>query len=283
MKKFLFFFALMLISANGFAQKPAWAKYLPAIPADANYFVNWGEGEGRNETEATNAAWADALYKSLHELGVVAITEQDINAVADKGIDAVVKFNKMKRRIMASTTPVSMGDGRIKIYILIQVQRNVNGKDDFYTLDATRFTDRSFEKEAKIANEGRYPFSARVFVPGMAQLHKGSTGKGIFFIAAEAACVGGIVATECMRSSYASKVKSTHDADKKRTYMDKRDNCANIRNGFIVGAAAVYLWNVIDGIAAKGKKRSIHLGNAQLHMIPYMSPQAGGVALSLNF
>lgn len=283
MKKHLLFFALVLISVSAFSQKPVWAKRLPSTPAGANYFINWGEGEGRNETEATNAAWADALYKSLHELGVVAITEQDINAVANKGIDAVVKFNRMKRRIIASTSPVSLNNGHIKIYILIQVQRNVNGADDFYSLNTAQFADHSFEREAQIANEGRYPFSARVFVPGMAQLHKGSTGKGIFFIVAEAACVGGIVATECMRSSYASKANSTHDASKKRTYIDRRDNCANIRNGFIAGAAAVYLWNVIDGIAAKGKKRGIYLGDARLHMAPYVSPQVGGVALSLNF
>lgn len=283
MKKHLLFFALALISASAIAQKPLWAKRLPSIPAGANYFVNWGEGEGRNEVEATNAAWADALYKSLHELGVVTITEQDISAVADKGIDAVVKFNRMKRRIIASTTPVSLSNGKVRIYILIQVQRNVNGADDFYTLNTAQFTDHSFDKEVKIANEGRYPFSARVFIPGMAQLYKGSTGKGIFFIIAEAACVGGIVATECMRSSYASKANSTHDVDKKRTYIDRRDNCANVRNGFIAGAAAIYLWNVIDGIAAKGKKRGIAVGDAQLRMAPYVSPQMGGVALSLNF
>lgn len=283
MKKHLLFFALVLISASAFAQKPVWAKRLPSVPANANYFVNWGEGEGRNEVEATNAAWADALYKSLHELGIVYITEQDISAVANKGIDAVVKFNMMKRRIIASTTPVSLGNGHVKIYILIQVQRSATGADDFYTLNTARFTDRSFEKEAKITNEGRYPFSARVFVPGMAQFHKGSTGKGIFFIVAEAACVGGIVATECMRSSYASKANSTHDAGKKQTYIDRRNNCANVRNGFIAGAAAFYLWNVIDGIAAKGKKRGIHLGDAQLRMSPYVAPQASGVALSLNF
>lgn len=283
MKRYLVFFALALIGASASAQKPTWAKRLPAIPAGANYFVNWGEGEGRNEVEATNAAWADALHKSLHELGVVTITEQDINTVANKGIDAVVKFNRMKRRVIASTTPVSLGNGHIKIYILIQVQRNVNGADDFYTLNTAKFGDRTFEKEAKITNEGVYPFSARVFIPGMAQLHKGSTGKGVFFITAEVACVGGIVVAESMRSSYASKANSTSNASKKKTYISRRDNCANVRNGFIAGAAAIYLWNVIDGIAAKGKKRGITLGDAQLRMAPYVTPQVGGVALSLNF
>lgn len=33
--------------------------------------------------------------------------------------------------------------------------------------------------------------------------------------------------------------------------------------------------DVIDGIAAKGKKKGIALGDAQLRMAPYASPQSG--------
>ena len=291
MKKLAFLTALMLIGMNAFSQavtelRPFWVKQVPQIPVGANYFVNWGVGEGRTETEATNMAWADALQKSLHELGVVGITAQDINAVAMNGINAVVKFNRMKRRIVTSTEPIVLSANRVKIYILIQVQRNVNGPDDFYSLNTANFKDTSFNKKMKGYNAqltGRYPFSARVFVPGMAQLHKGSMGKGLFFIISEAACVGGIVATECMRASYDSKIKSTHDAGKIRSYADKRDNCANGRYGFIAGAAVLYVWNVIDGIAAKGKKKGIALGDAQLRMAPYASPQSGGIALALRF
>ena len=281
MKKLAFLTALMLIGMNAFSQavtelRPFWVKQVPQIPVGANYFVNWGVGEGRTETEATNMAWADALQKSLHELGVVGITAQDINAVAMNGINAVVKFNRMKRRIVTSTEPIVLSANRVKIYILIQVQRNVNGPDDFYSLNTANFKDTSFNKKMKGYNAqltGRYPFSARVFVPG----------KGLFFIISEAACVGGIVATECMRASYDSKIKSTHDAGKIRSYADKRDNCANVRNGFIAGAAVLYVWNVIDGIAAKGKKKGIALGDAQLRMAPYASPQSGGIALALRF
>lgn len=291
MKKLAFLTALMLIGMNAFSQavtelRPFWVKQVPQIPVGANYFVNWGVGEGRTETEATNMAWADALQKSLHELGVVGITAQDINAVAMNGINAVVKFNRMKRRIVTSTEPIVLSANRVKIYILIQVQRNVNGPDDFYSLNTANFKDTSFNKKMKGYNAqltGRYPFSARVFVARQAQLHKGSRGRGFFFIISEAACVGGIVATECMRASYDSKIKSTHDAGKIRSYADKRDNCANVRNGFIAGAAVLYVWNVIDGIAAKGKKKGIALGDAQLRMAPYASPQSGGIALALRF
>lgn len=285
---FILLFAVnMAVSAQSSTElRPSWAYATPVPPAGANYFLSWGVGEGHDEQSATNAAWADALQKSLHELGVVGITQQDINAVATQGINAVVKFNIMKRRVVSATEPIVLGGNRMKIYILIQVQRNVNGADDFYSLNTGSFRDKNFDKRLKEYNAsitGRYPFSGRVFVPGWAQLHKGSKGKGIFFILAEAACVGGVVATESMRASYESKYDSTHDVDKKRSYANKADNCANLRNGFIAGAAAVYLWNVIDGIAARGKRKAFMLGDAQFKVSPYVAPQTGGFALSLNF
>lgn len=289
MKHFIIL-ALLLISGNAISQnytelRPEWVKSTPVPPTGANYFLNWGMGEGNNEQEATNAAWADVLRKSLHELGLVGITQQDINAVANNGINAVVKFNQVKRRIVSSTEPIQLGN-KVKIYILIQVQRNVNGQNDFYTLNTAYFKDAALDKQIKNYNAqftGNYPFSARVFVPGMAQLHKGSTAKGLFFIISEAACVGGIVAAECLRADYMSKYKATNDAYKKSVYWDRTSNWENIRNGAIAGAAVFYVWNVIDGIAAKGKKRSISLGDAQLHINPYATPQTGGLSLALNF
>lgn len=284
---------LLLVAANCAAMaqsatelRPSWAYLTPTPPKGANYFLSWGVGEGRDEQAATNAAWANALQRSLHELGVVGITQQDINAVASSGIDAVVKFNRMKRRVVSATEPIALASGKLKVYILIQVERNVNGIDDFYTLDTDKYRDKGFERRLADYNAqitGKYPFSARVFVPGWAQLHKGSKGKGIFFILAETVCVGGIVATESLRASYDSKASSSFDTNLKKKYNNRADNCANVRNGFIVGAAAIYVWNVIDGIAARGKKKPLMVGDAQLRLSPYATAQEGGLALSLEF
>jgi hypothetical protein len=128
-----------------------------------------------------------------------------------------------------------------------------------------------------------YAFSPRVFVPGMAQLHKGSKVKGFLFIAGEVALVGGVVLAESLRASYTSKINTTHNASDKKTYINNADNWQNIRNGFIAGAAALYVWNVIDGMVAKGKKHVIVLGDNTLRIAPYATPYAGGIALALNF
>ena len=128
----------------------------------------------------------------------------------------------------------------------------------------------------------KYPFSSRVFVPGMAQLHKGSTAKGIIFIVAEAAAVGGIVAFEGMRSSYKSKINTTHNAQSRQDYIDKTNRMQDLRNGFIAGAAAIYVWNVIDGIVAKGKKH-VEVGNVAMRFAPFAAPDAAGLAFNIQF
>jgi hypothetical protein len=285
---FLFSAVLLLTNFAAYSQtysslRPVWAMTTSNPPAGANYFLNWGMGEGSNEQQATNRAWADALKKSLHELGVVGITNQDIDAVAEKGIEAVVSFNKMKRRALCTTKFIPQENGQTgKVYVLIQVQRNVNGKDDFYEADTHICNDPVFDEALTGYLTGDYPFSPRAFIPGMAQLHKGSKGKGILFIVGEIALVGGIVAFEGLRTSYESKINTTHDAASKRNYIDNADNMQNLRNGFIAGAAALYVWNVIDGIVGKGKKH-VTVGTADVRFLPYVTPNTGGISLAINF
>ena len=128
----------------------------------------------------------------------------------------------------------------------------------------------------------KYPITARIFVPGMAQLHKGSTAKGVAFIAAEIAAIGGAVAFECLRSSYDSKVNSTHNAAARMDYINKADNMQNLRNGFIAGAALVYVWNIIDGAVAKGKQH-VEVVDVAMNFSPFATPSLAGLSMCLNF
>jgi hypothetical protein len=278
----LMFINLIASAQSGTDLRPVWTKSTPNPPSGANYFLSWGVGEGYSEQQAINDAWADALRKSLHELGVVGITQQDIDAVAKNGIDAVVSFNKMKRRQLCTTSAIPLSGGKVKIYVMIQVQRSVHGKDDFYDVNPNLCDDPDFDRRLR-EGKGIYGFSPRVFVPGMAQLHKGSTTKGVLFIVGEVAAIGGIVVCEGLRASYKSKIKTTHSASEKQTYNNNASNMQNLRNVFIAGAAVVYGWNIVDGIVAKGKTH-IQIGEANLKIAPYASPYlGGGITLALNF
>jgi hypothetical protein len=278
--------ALAAFSQSFSDLRPRWARVTPNPPAGANYFFSWGMGEASNETDATNAAWANALQKSLHELGAVGITQQDIDAVRARGISAVASFNRMKRRALCSTEFIAApGGAGGKLYVLIQVQRSVTGADDFYSLSTSICDDPSFDKSLagySSRSTGEYGFSPRAFVPGMAQLHKGSAGKGIFFIAGEVALVGGIVIAESMRASYASKIGATHSPSSQQRYANSANGWSSARSGFIAGAAALYVWNVVDGWVARGKPRTI-AGSRRLNVAPCLTPTAGGVVFALNF
>lgn len=157
-----------------------------------------------------------------------------------------------------------LSNGAHQVFLLVQTKKN-----PMYTYEPVSVTKK-------------YPFSARVFVPGMAQLHKGSTGKGIAFITAEVAAIGGVVAFEGLRSSYKSKINTTKNAKSRQNYIDKADRMQNLRNGFIAGAVAIYAWNIVDGIVAKGKKH-VEVGHVAMRFAPVATPEAGGLAMNISF
>lgn len=169
----------------------------------------------------------------------------------------------VKSRIIDEYVEYITGMG-FRVYLLVQTAKNPVNE-----LEPVNVTDK-------------YPFSMRAFVPGMAQIYKGSTGKGIAFISVEVVMVGGVVAFECLRSYYAAKINTTHNADVRLQYYNNLKLMSGLRNGFIAGAAAVYVWNVIDGIVAKGNKQII-IGEASLNIMPYAAPDYGGVMLTFNF
>ena len=128
-----------------------------------------------------------------------------------------------------------------------------------------------------------YPFSARVFVPGLAQIHKGSRSKGIMFISAQAVTIGGVIVTESLRATNASRIGTTHDVARRQQYIDNANMFETARNVAIAGAAVVYVWNVIDGIAARGKRHVRVNDHAHLNIVPMALPSGGGVLFALNF
>lgn len=126
----------------------------------------------------------------------------------------------------------------------------------------------------------QYGFSARALVPGWAQLHKGSTAKGITILAAEVAAIGGIIFTENERATYESKMRSQPNFAKQ--YKTKVDNYETARNCCIGAAAAIYVYNLIDAIVAPGARRVV-VNPRNFQFTPVASKDFSGVTLSYNF
>ncbi|NDV59254.1 hypothetical protein [Bacteroides sp. 519] len=238
--------------------KPAWiGGDYPKNNSNSYFVVVYGVGE-------THTIAYDAAIRRLKTDRSLA-TGMSVQVLEGDKLNNVQSQNDLIVKARVEDEYWEKYNGEYAVYLLCQIAKKPTND-----LSDVKVTDT-------------YGFSPRVFIPGMAQLHKGSTGKGIFFIASEALLVGGIVVSESLRASYDSKIYSTHDANDRLDYIDKADTMENVRNGLIAGAAAVYIWNVIDGIVAKGKKRGIALGSANLKVSPYATPNAGGFALVLNF
>ena len=94
--------------------------------------------------------------------------------------------------------------------------------------------------------------------------------------------IGGVVATECIRLNYAKKIGMTHNATLKNQYAQTANICQITRNVCIGGIAAVYVWNVIDGIVAKGKPH-VSIDGKTLSFMPYATIEDAGLAVNFTF
>ncbi len=239
-------------------EKPFWVK---GYSSDQdNSVINVVTATGYSEEDARNKAIQLISANQSLATGLRSNVNVDRNGV----ITATGQDNLTVKAQIRDEYSEYEATGIFRYYLLVQTAKNPS-----YKLEPVNITNH-------------YKFSPRVFIPGMAQIHKGQTVKGALFISGEIAAVAGVIAFERMRSSYESKIKLTHNATDMKNYIKKADDMKNIRNGFICGAVAIYAWNVIDGIVSKGKSH-IEVGNADIAFSPYSDLQSTGVLMAINF
>lgn len=94
-------------------------------------------------------------------------------------------------------------------------------------------------------------------VPGWGQIYKGSTLKGSLMLGGVAASAVAAIYSNTLADDYYSKMAHTYDVNAIRTYKTKGDQFASARNICIGVAGALYLYNLIDAIAAPGARRVV--------------------------
>jgi hypothetical protein len=118
-------------------------------------------------------------------------------------------------------------------------------------------------------------------VPGIAQIKKGSTGKGVGFICGEVVFVGGTIVSECLYRQYKNQINSASGSYLNK-FMQATNICQITRNVCIAGIAATYIWNVIDGIVAKDYNKP-SFGSTTFQFSPYVSLENAGMAVNITF
>lgn len=238
------------------ADMPFWTKGY--FKEATNSYLEVVSAFGYDLAEARNKAAKEVVARRSLATGSEAnVTISDGNVSVQSNHELIVKARIIDE--YAHHTPQGY-----TVYLLVQTAKNPT-----YTYEPVTLT-------------RDYRVGARPFVPGMAQLYKGQTLKGVLFISAEVAAIAGIITSAGMRSSHDSKIKRSHNVKTRQNHIDAVNRCTNVRNGFIAGAVAIYAWNVIDGFVAKGKKH-IAIGRAQARFAPFADTQSAGLAFNLNF
>ena len=123
--------------------------------------------------------------------------------------------------------------------------------------------------------------AVRSLIPGWGQMYKGSMAKGGIILGGEIAFAGAIIAAENLRASYVRKMKENPRHVK--SYSTKADNWENVRNICIGGAAALYVYNLVDAIVAPGAPRLVKARQRGLAFTPAVTPDYNGISLVFKF
>lgn len=245
---------------------------------------------GLNAYSQERPKWTNGYFEEINNsyIEVVVGFGYDLNDAKEKatkqiierrslatGTDAVVSLENnnvqitSKKKLVVSARIIDeyyerLAPGEYKVYLLVQTAKNPTLK-----LEPVTVSDK-------------YPFSARIFIPGMAQIHKGSIAKGACIIAGEALSVTGIIICESQRASYQKKMKEQPRFVK--TYNTKSDNWENGRNICIGAAAVLYIYNLIDAVASKGARRVfVKKGKSELTLLPMDDNKNTGLSLVWKF
>ena len=134
----------------------------------------------------------------------------------------------------------------------------------------------------KVTATDKYPFSARVFVPGMMQLYKGQKVKASIIIASEALCIGGFAFAKTRKNYYTAMISSTNNATLKQRYAANANTYNYVSYGFLAGAIGIYAWNIIDGLVSRGTPY-VSVDGKMISFVPYATPESAGLAVTMNF
>lgn len=237
---------------------------------------------------STKPAWVDGYHKDLQNTYIDVFNgrgttgeearRQAINRIVEERSRATGKRYFIEEN-NGNITMSSQDDLKVKCRIVDEYYNQQYGNYEVFLLVQTA---RHPEYDYEVINvTDYYPISARIFVPGWAQMYKGQTVKGLVMLAGVIGCGIGALVCESTRSDYKNKMKEQPEFA--QTYNTKANNNETARNVFIGAAAAFYVWNIIDGIASKGKRRVFVGKNSNLAVNPFATTEGGGVSLAYNF
>ena len=251
MKVFFFFICLSVFCTQAYAATPPppWMSGDMPVKTNSSYYFRVIQGEGSTFAEARNNAAYGLVSELARGQGVVIkgndLLESIIQSSKGKYEEQTQQHSAFKIETDAFKTSFEMVDEYVDkgglYWFLFEV-----------ALDPENV---SFDKVEFTTNYGARAVLRSVVVPGWGQMYKRSVGKGVTVLSLQVVTVAGVVACNSLSNNYYNKTLAERNNTLREQYQDKSTTYRNVRNGFIVAAGAVYAYNIVDAIAAKGAKR----------------------------
>ena len=282
-RSFLLLAASFIVSfVSAFAdERPLWLKGEMPPQSNSTYYFSINYGEGLSIKEALNAADMALISQLTSAAGITVSgeTKYEIFYYLDsqKSVESEIGTSDYNINIKdihlafkVADTYITREHNLYSVAVLYEVARN----PDNVRYDPVEYT----------SNYGARGLWRSAIIPGWGQMYKKQYAKGIAILAVEAAAVSVACVAENQRSSYMGKIKATTDPDAIKFYQNKANESKNLRNGLFIGAAAVYVYNLVDAIAAKGRTKYKNPQKPRFAFAPIVTPQNEfGLALNLTF
>lgn len=221
--------------------------------------------------------WATSTYNKPLAKSYLEVVAQSGNDEDDIIYKAQAEI-KRRRKLKVGEENAWIKSG----YIASYWEHTENGLTGYFLYQTPNNPSYQSSEIEKVTSTDQYPFSARVFVPGMMQFYKGHKVKASLIIASEILCIGGFAYTKAKRNNYVSLMGSTNNATLKKKYADSANTWNNVSYGCLAGAIGVYAWNVIDGLVSRGAP-FVSVDGKMISFAPYATPESTGLALTMCF
>ena len=258
--------------------KPAWMNGDMPTKTNNSYEFRQVSGEGKSLSEARHDATLVLLNNIMREQGVIIggtqqekiIAEETQNGYSESSLhnyDYHFTYEDHQFSFRAVDEYWENSNGTFRCYMLYEVAINPNKV--------------IYEPVEYTTNYGASAFLRSLIVPGWGQLHKKQKAKGITILGTTIIGVAGIVVSQNQSTSYHNKALNNTNNELRRSYQNKSNSWQNIRNGFIIGTSAIYIYNLVDVLASKGARR---YKKKDFSCVPYIDSENNyGVSIALNF
>lgn len=238
--------------------RPQWLHKLPK-PSNPSFTYETTSATAESLDIAREKCLAELIIGSGLQNGIVAISTNN----SSEKLSQVWQNGKLSEHVSYdSHTSTQTHYDAVKLHVKNIAEYWTINEEGYYFLTklyarSTMETTPVFDDTELTTRYGARGLWRSAIIPGWGQFYKGAHLKGGLILGGCAVFAGGAVFMENQRADYVRKISRTHNNELINKYATKQDHFAAARNICIGTAVAIYIYNLIDAIAAPGARRII--------------------------